>query len=176
MTIWAAPRATRPVNGRVELPGSKSITNRALVLAALADGPSHLVAPLRARDTELMAAALRAMGVGIEDRGPDWLVQPNELHGATIDTGLAGTVMRFLPPVAALAQGDSTFDGDPYARERPMSTLIDGLRQAGAAIDDTDNARLPFVVHGTGAVAGGAVHIDASGSSQFVSGLLLAGA
>ena len=176
MTVWAAPRATRPVNGRVELPGSKSITNRALVLAALADGPSQLVAPLRARDTELMAAALRAMGVGIEDRGPDWLVQPNELHGATIDTGLAGTVMRFLPPVAALAQGDSTFDGDPYARERPMSTLIDGLRQAGTAIDDTGSARLPFVVHGTGAVAGGAVHIDASGSSQFVSGLLLAGA
>jgi 3-phosphoshikimate 1-carboxyvinyltransferase len=176
MTVWAAPRATRPVNARVELPGSKSITNRALVLTALADGPSRIVAPLRARDTELMASALRSMGIGIEDSGADWLVQPNPLHGATVDTGLAGTVMRFLPPVAALARGDSAFDGDPYARERPMATLIDGLRQAGVSIDDTGTARLPFVVRGTGMVTGGAVHIDASASSQFVSGLLLAGA
>jgi 3-phosphoshikimate 1-carboxyvinyltransferase len=176
MTSWAAPRATRPVNARVELPGSKSITNRALVLAALAESPSRIVAPLRARDTELMAGALRAMGTAVQDNGPDWIVGPSPLHGASVDTGLAGTVMRFVPPVAALAHGESTFDGDAYARERPMATLIDGLRQAGVRIDDGDTARLPFTVRGTGAVTGGAVHIDASASSQFVSGLLLAAA
>lgn len=176
MSVWAAPRATRPVNARVELPGSKSITNRALVLAALGDGPSCIVAPLRARDTELMAAALRSMGTDIVDDGADWWVRPGPLHGARIDTGLAGTVMRFVPPIAALARGECTFDGDAYARERPMATLIDGLRQAGATIDDGGTARMPFVVRGGGAVTGGPVHIDASESSQFVSGLLLAAA
>ena len=103
-------------------------------------------------------------------------MQPGPLHGAAIDTGLAGTVMRFLPPVAALADGAVTFDGDPYARERPMATLLDGLRQAGVDVEDGGRGRMPFTVHGTGSVDGGAVHIDASASSQFVSGLLLAGA
>jgi 3-phosphoshikimate 1-carboxyvinyltransferase len=176
MTSWAAPRASGPVRARIELPGSKSLTNRLLILAALGDGPSRLVAPLRARDTLLMADALRALGVRIDDDGADWIVTPGPLHGAAVDTGLAGTVMRFLPPVAALADGDVAFDGDPYARERPMATLIDGLRQAGARVDDAGRGRLPFTVHGTGSVDGGVVHIDASASSQFVSGLLLAGA
>jgi 3-phosphoshikimate 1-carboxyvinyltransferase len=124
----------------------------------------------------LMADALRALGVEITDADADWLVTPAPLHGATIDTGLAGTVMRFLPAVAALADGDVIFDGDPYARERPMATLLDGLRQAGAIVDDEGRRRMPFTVRGNGAVDGGAVHIDASASSQFVSGLLLAGA
>ncbi|WP_375500773.1 3-phosphoshikimate 1-carboxyvinyltransferase [uncultured Jatrophihabitans sp.] len=176
MTSWPAPRAHRPVDATVALPGSKSLTNRLLVLAALADGPSRLVAPLRARDTELMAAALRALGIGVADDGADWVVTPGPLHGAEIDTGLAGTVMRFLPPVAALADGAVRFDGDAYARERPMTTLLDGLRQAGADINDSGRGRLPFTVHGTGSLAGGAVRIDASASSQFVSGLLLSGA
>src|SRR6476646_3866882 len=101
MTSWAAPRAAAPLHARVELPGSKSLTNRVLVLASLADGPSRIVAPLRARDTLLMAGALRDLGVGIEDDGADWIVTPGPLHGAAIDTGLAGTVMRFLPPFAA---------------------------------------------------------------------------
>lgn len=174
-TSWAAPRAHDAVHARVELPGSKSITNRALILAALADGPSRLVAPLQARDTQLMAGALRDLGVDVTATDGDWTLTPGELHGATVDTGLAGTVMRFVPPVAALAHGDTTFDGDPYARERPMATLIDGLRQAGVSIDDGGRGRLPFTVRGTGTVDGGTVHIDASASSQFVSGLLLAG-
>ena len=152
------------------------MTNRALVLAALADGPSRVVRPLRARDTELMAAALRALGVAVDDAGADWVVTPHPLHGAAVDAGLAGTVMRFLPPVAGLADGDVSFDGDPYARERPMATLIDGLRQLGIDVDDAGTGRLPFTVHGTGSVAGGAVRIDASSSSQFVSGLLLSAA
>jgi 3-phosphoshikimate 1-carboxyvinyltransferase len=147
-----------------------------LVLAAIADGPSRVVRPLRARDTTLMADALRAVGASISDVDGDWVVTPGALHGGVIDTGLAGTVMRFMPPIAALADGPVTFDGDAYARERPMATLIDGLRQAGAIVDDEGRGRLPFTVRGTGVVTGGPVHIDASASSQFVSGLLLAGA
>jgi 3-phosphoshikimate 1-carboxyvinyltransferase len=170
---WHAPTAQAPVAATIALPGSKSLTNRALVLAALSATPTRITAPLRARDTLLMAAALRGLGVGVRDDGPDWLVSPGELRGGTVDCGLAGTVMRFVPPLAALATGDSHFDGDPAARTRPMSTLIDGLRQAGAVISDS---RLPFTVHGTGSVPGGQVRIDAAASSQFVSALLLAGA
>jgi 3-phosphoshikimate 1-carboxyvinyltransferase len=164
------------VDAEVTLPGSKSLTNRWLVLAALADGPSRISRPLRARDTDLMADALRALGVGIDTDGADWLVQPSALHGATVDTGLAGTVMRFLPPVAALADGPVHFDGDERARERPMLTLLSGLRQAGAEVDDGGRGSLPFTVLGRGAVPGGRVTVDASSSSQFVSGLLIAAA
>lgn len=158
------------------MPGSKSHTNRALLLAALAGGPSRLGAPLRARDTDLMCAALRGLGVQIDDTGDDCIVTPGELHGAIVDTGLAGTVMRFVPPMAALAFGLSTFDGDPYARERPMAVLIDALRQAGVEIDDAGTGRMPFTLAARGSVPGGAVEIDSSASSQFVSALLLAGA
>jgi 3-phosphoshikimate 1-carboxyvinyltransferase len=176
MTSWVAPRAAGPIRARVELPGSKSLTNRVLIVAALADGPSRIVAPLRARDTLLMVDGLRTLGTRVADDGADWLVTPVPLHGGAIDTGLAGTVMRFLPAVAALADGGVDFDGDPYARERPMATLLDGLRQAGVEIDDGGRGRMPFTVRGAGRVDGGAVRIDASASSQFVSGLLLAGA
>lgn len=172
---WPAPVAPAPVDATVTLPGSKSMTNRALVLAALAGGPSRLVRPLRSRDTDLMAAALRALGTEIDEDGGDWRVVPGELRGpARADTGLAGTVMRFLPPVAALASGEVAIDGDPRARERPMGPIITALRALGAEIDDGGRGALPFTVRGTGAVQGGRVTIDASGSSQLVSGLLLA--
>lgn len=164
------------MRGRIVLPGSKSITNRALVLAALADGESLIRRPLRARDTELMVAALRALGVHVADEDDDWRVEPAPLHGAVVATGLAGTVMRFVPALAGLARGPVTFDGDERARERPMWALIDGLRQAGVVVEDAGRERLPFTVRGNGAVAGGMVQVDASGSSQFISGLLLAGA
>lgn len=160
----------------MQLPGSKSLTNRVLLLAALADRPSTIERPLRARDSVLMADALRALGASIDDHGETWTVAPGRLVGARIDTGLAGTVMRFVPPVAALADGPVVFDGDSYARERPMATLIDGLRQAGVTVDDGGRGRLPFTVHGHGSAPGGTVHLDASASSQFVSGLLLAAA
>lgn len=173
---WPAPRAEGPVHGIVALPGSKSLTNRLLVLAALAEGPSRLRGVLRARDTELMAAALRALGVAVQDDGDDWVVSPAPLHAAAVDTGLAGTVMRFLPPVATLATGAVHFDGDPYARARPMAALLDALRQVGAEIDDGGRGALPFTVVGSGSLRGGRVHLDASASSQFVSGLLLAAA
>ncbi|RBY86474.1 3-phosphoshikimate 1-carboxyvinyltransferase [Blastococcus sp. TF02A-30] len=175
--VWATPRRAAPVDAVVALPGSKSVTARALVLAALADGPSRLVRPLRARDTDLMAAALRALGVRIEDDGADWVVTPGPLRGpADVDAGLAGTVLRFLPPVAALADGAVRVDGDPRLRERPNAGLIAGLRALGVEIDDGGRGRAPFTVHGTGRVPGGAAVVDASESSQVLSGLLLAAA
>jgi 3-phosphoshikimate 1-carboxyvinyltransferase len=151
------------------------MTNRALVLAALAAAPTVIRRPLRSRDTLLMAAALRALGAGVTDGDGDWAMTPGGLRGpATVDCGLAGTVMRFVPPVAALAAGDVTVDGDPRARERPMRPLIAALRALGVEIDDDGRAALPFIVRGRGTVRGGPVEIDASGSSQLVSGLLLA--
>ncbi|UYM06040.1 3-phosphoshikimate 1-carboxyvinyltransferase [Solicola gregarius] len=173
---WAAPYRADPIDATANLPGSKSLTNRVLVLAALADAPSHIVAPLRARDTELMASALRSLGTRIDETADGWRVEPGPLRGpAEVDCGLAGTVMRFVPPVAALASGDVSFDGDPYARERPMSTVLAALRDLGVVIDDGGRGALPFIVHGTGDVPGGVVTIDASASSQFVSALLLSG-
>jgi 3-phosphoshikimate 1-carboxyvinyltransferase len=175
--VWTTPHRTAPVDAVVGLPGSKSLTARALILAALADGPSRLVRPLRARDTDLMAGGLRALGVRIEDDGEDWLVTPGHLRGpADVDAGLAGTVLRFLPPVAALATGPVRLDGDPRMRERPNAGLLTALRDLGVEIDDGGRGRAPFTVHGTGRVRGGPVRVDASESSQIVSGLLLAAA
>jgi len=174
---WPAPTPQGPVTATVELPGSKSLTNRALVLAALADGPSTVHRALRSRDTELMVAALTALGSSVETSGTDWRVTPGPLRGpAEVDCGLAGTVMRFVPPVAALAHGTVTFDGDPHARTRPMGAILRGLRDLGVEVADGDRGRLPFTVVGHGGARGGRVVIDASASSQFVSALLLAGA
>lgn len=173
---WTAPTASGPVHATVRVSGSKSVTNRALLLAALADGPSTLRAPLRSRDTELMAAALRSLGVAVQpDADGSWLVTPGDgvRGGAAVDCGLAGTVMRFVPPVAALADGAVRFDGDPHARQRPMAVVLSALRALGVSVDGD---ALPFVVHGSGRVPGGEVTVDASGSSQFISGLLLAAA
>lgn len=173
---WSAPVAAGPVTATVRLPGSKSMTARALVLAALAEGPSTLHAPLRARDTDLMACGLRTMGTYVstmDDRR--WLVRPRPLRGpAHVDVGLAGTVMRFLPPIAALADGPVTFDGDPRARHRPLQPLVEALRTAGVRVSASEAGGLPLTTHGTGQVAGGELTLDASASSQLVSGLLLA--
>lgn len=182
MPTWAAPHATGPVHATVHLPGSKSLTNRYLVLAALAEGPSRLRAPLRSRDTLLMTQALGALGVLIEQVPPttggdvpDLVITPAALQGpARIDCGLAGTVMRFLPPIAALAKGVVELDGDPRARERPMAAVVQALRDLGVLVEAADGDRLPLRVHGDGAVRGGPIEIDASASSQFVSALLLA--
>jgi 3-phosphoshikimate 1-carboxyvinyltransferase len=165
------------VNAVVSIPGSKSLTNRMLVLAALAAGSSTITRPLRARDTLLMADALRTLGVTVDDDGEDWHVTPGRLAGpAQVDCGLAGTIMRFVPPIAVLADGAVTFDGDAHARNRPMSVVLEALRDLGAVIEDDGRGTLPFTVSGTGHFPGGTVTIDASGSSQFISGLLLAGA
>jgi 3-phosphoshikimate 1-carboxyvinyltransferase len=173
---WQAPAATGRLAAVVPLPGSKSQTNRALVLAALSESPTRISAPLIARDTELMAAALTSLGAPVTLDGPDFVVQPAALRAGTVECGLAGTVMRFVPPLAALATGDSSFDGDPAARQRPMDTLIEALRLAGGTISDGGTGRLPFTVHGAGGLPGGVIEADFSASSQFVSALLLAGA
>jgi 3-phosphoshikimate 1-carboxyvinyltransferase len=171
---WAAPHARGPVRALVSLPGSKSLTNRALVLAALADGPSVVRRALRSRDTELMAAALATVGTRVDTAGDDWSVLPRRLTGGGhVDCGLAGTVTRFVPPVAGLADGPVAFDGDPHMRTRPVGEVLTSLRTLGVEVT---GERLPFTVHGTGRVRGGRVVLDASGSSQFVSALLLAGA
>lgn len=177
---WRAPFATAPLSAALPLPGSKSLTNRELVLSALADGTSTLRDPLHSRDSNLMIEALRMLGVIVENvgggtYGPYLQITPGELSGGTsIDCGLAGTVMRFIPPVAALALGPVSFDGDESARRRPMRTTIDSLRRLGVDVNDDGRGTLPFSLYGTGAVEGGPLEIDASASSQFVSGLLLA--
>ncbi len=185
---WPAPFADRPINATVTVPGSKSLTNRFLVLAALADGPSRLRAPLHSRDSALMIEALRQLGATITEVpgdgafGPDLEVTPLSPEAPSrthIDCGLAGTVMRFVPPLAALRKGASVFDGDPHARKRPMGTIIEALKALGVALTADDGgtpSALPFTVEGTGEVRGGHLVIDASSSSQFVSALLLVGA
>jgi 3-phosphoshikimate 1-carboxyvinyltransferase len=192
---WHAPAASGPLRARLRLPGSKSMTNRALVIAALADGPTTIRNPLLARDTELMAAALRALGAQIAAGPESWLVRP-VLDGGraaqpdgrgtgparaggsggrlTVDVGNAGTVLRFVPPVAALTTADVDFRGDGRASARPVGPLLAGLRELGAVIDDGGRGAIPFTVRGRGSIAGGTVTLDASASSQLVSGLLLA--
>lgn len=183
--FWAAPYADGPVNATVEVPGSKSLTNRYLILASLADGPSRLRSPLHSRDSQLMIEALRSLGAVVEEVdgegrfGTDLLVTPipTDAHGdASVDCGLAGTVMRFVPPLAALRSGHTVFDGDAHARHRPMGAVISALRGLGVQVNDDDGGALPFAVAGAGSVGGGRLVIDASASSQFVSALLLVGA
>jgi 3-phosphoshikimate 1-carboxyvinyltransferase len=175
---WAAPAAAGPVSARIWLPASKSITNRALVLAALSDRPARIANPLRARDTLLAAAALRALGSEVADEPPAaWRVsagQPPAGSRVSVDVGNAGTVMRFLPAVAALTRAEVHFDGDERIRQRPVGPILDALRELGARIEDEGRGAAPFTVLGQGQVRGGAVALDASGSSQLVSGLLLA--
>ena len=174
---WPSPAADGPVSARVRLPASKSITNRALVLAALSDGPSVITNPLQARDTVLAAGALRALGTEIIESRTGWRVTPGQTapgSAVSVDVGNAGTVMRFLPGLAALTFAVVSFDGDERARQRPVGPILLALRQVGAHIEDGGRAAVPFTVHGRGTVRGGAVTLDASGSSQLVSGLLLA--
>ncbi len=177
MSNWPAPSTPSPVHATVTVPGSKSQTNRALVLSALATtlGTSTVGGALRSRDTDLMIGALQALGVAVEGADTELTISgaiaPEP--GARVDCGLAGTELRFVPPVAALSSQTLTFDGDEQARIRPIAPLLDALRGLGV---DMDGDGLPFSVRGAGSVAGGTVEIDASASSQFVSGLLLSGA
>ncbi len=197
---WTTPVARAAVAATVRLPGSKSMTNRALILATLADSPTTIVGPLEARDTDLMAGAITALGATVDcsstvdrstvdsstgDTGsagaddtqvaPVWTVTPGWDGGKLrIDVGNAGTVLRFVPPAASLATADVEFHGDPRASQRPVGQLLAGLRQAGVDIDDGGRGAVPFVVHGRGRVTGGAVALDATSSSQLISGLMLA--
>jgi 3-phosphoshikimate 1-carboxyvinyltransferase len=173
---WETPYAEAELDAVVRVPGSKSMTARALILAALASGPSTIRRPLIARDTLLMVEGLRSIGVAVDTSDDEvWSVTPGTFEGGTeVDCGLAGTVMRFLPPVAALADGPVGFDGDPHARKRPNDGVIKALRDLGVAIEDGGRLALPFTVNATGGVNGGALDIDASKTSQLVSALLMA--
>jgi len=179
---WLAPTIQHAISGTVLLPGSKSLTNRELVLSALASSPSHLRNPLDSRDSQLMIGSLRKLGtqINVSERSDLLIVPPaTDIDGAhlikaSIDCGLAGTVMRFVPPMAALFAGETTFDGDEAARRRPMKTTIDSLRALGVSVEDHGTGSLPFTITSSGQIEGGYLEIDASASSQFVSGLLLA--
>ncbi len=185
MTNWPAPtfdasnRAVA-IDSTITIPGSKSVTNRALILAAISQTPSRLRKPLSSRDTDLMVKGLRSLGCQIDevktDEGFDYLITPNKLVGPTqIDVGNAGTVMRFLPPIAALANGLIHFDGDARSHERPLGPVISALEQLGISIEHGNKYRLPLTINGSGKIAGGEIEVDASASSQFVSALLLLG-
>ena len=169
-----------PINAKVSVPGSKSATNRALILAAISKTPSVLRKPLFSRDTDLMVKGLKSLGCKIVEiktsEGFDYHVTPQQLTGPTqIDVGNAGTVMRFLPPIAAMATGLIYFDGDARSHERPLEPVIKALEQLGVSIEHGNKYRLPLTLNGSGRVKGGEVEIDASASSQFVSALLLLG-
>ena len=172
---WPAPfRGRTPVHAQVTIPGSKSVTNRALILASLATSPSTIRKPLISRDSELMSAGLSALGISITGSDDAWQITPAPLRGpARVNVGNAGTVMRFLPPLAALAQGDISFDGDPRSYERPLGPVIKALEELGIEIDHGGRYSLPMVIKARGKVKGGALTIDASASSQFLSALLL---
>ncbi len=173
---WSAPHSG-PVNAIIDIPGSKSLTNRYLVLASLGSEHVTLQHPLVARDTDLMARALETLGAVIHRSPNSWTIQPGPIRGGDVECGLAGTVMRFIPPLAAFAMEPVRLDGDPAARVRPMDAIVEGLRALGVEVEAAElnsSPVLPLTVHGTGAVAGGRLEIDASASSQFVSALLLA--
>jgi len=184
MANWEAPYragltpASKPINARITIPGSKSATNRALILASIAQTPSRLRKPLSSRDTDLMVKGLISLGISIEKiittEGFDYEINPSKLTGPIqIDVGNAGTVMRFLPPIAALANGLIHFDGDARSHERPLGPVIKALEQLGVIIEHNNKYQLPLTINGSGKVRGGVVEIDASSSSQFVSALLL---
>ena len=184
MSNWSAPfrsgltAASKPISATVTIPGSKSATNRALILAALSTTPSRIRKPLSSRDTDLMVKGLQSLGCKIEqvktDQGFDYQVIPGKLTGPTqIDVGNAGTVMRFLPPIAALATGLIHFDGDERSHQRPIAPVLSALEQLGVSIEHNNKYKLPITINGAGKIKGGTVEIDASASSQFVSALLL---
>jgi len=174
--LWRAPfRGDSPLDATLTIPGSKSVTNRALILAALSGSPSTLRRPLHSRDSALMIAGLKALGVGIESASNgDLTITPGPLFGpATIDVGNAGTVMRFLPPVAAMAKGLIYFDGDARSHERPLTPIIKALESLGVSIEHGSRYALPMTINAHGQLRGGTVEVDASLSSQFISALLL---
>ncbi|WP_129658921.1 3-phosphoshikimate 1-carboxyvinyltransferase [Rothia halotolerans] len=186
--LWPAPvhEPSVPLDARVRVPGSKSLTNRHLLLAAIADGPSVLTGALESRDSRLMMEALGLLGASFEAEGERLRVSPIAPgRGAAssgpleIRTGLAGTVMRFLPPLVAALGVEARFDGDPSARRRPMGPVIEAVRQLGAEVEDEGRGALPFTVRPASSSAPEAgpveVGIDASGSSQFLSAVLLSG-
>lgn len=178
--LWSSPfLGDAQLDATLDLPTSKSMMARALILASISKRPSLIKRPLRSRDSLLMRDGLRALGVEIDEIEVEgesaWRIRPQPLKGpAKIDVGNAGTVMRFLPPIAALAEGEIRFDGDERSHERPLRPVIEALQSLGVAIAHDDRFALPLTIKGAGQLSGGEVEIDASASSQFISALLLA--
>ena len=166
----------RPLQGRVALPGSKSITNRVLLLAALARGSSRIAGALKSEDTRYMARALRAMGVEVAEpdattfdvRGTGRLQAPAD----SLFLGDAGTATRFLTAASALVQGEVTLDGDAHMRRRPIAPLVEALQALGVEAQAPSGCP-PVVVRGGGGLDGGRVEVDGGLSSQYVSALLM---
>ncbi|MEQ8403025.1 MAG: 3-phosphoshikimate 1-carboxyvinyltransferase [Roseitalea porphyridii] len=166
-----------PLRGRAVPPGSKSITNRVLLLAALANGTSRITGALRSDDTRHMATALRAMGVSVEETdatsfeitGNGHLKAPSD----PLFLGNAGTATRFLTAIAASVDGTVVVDGDEHMRKRPIAPLVEALRAWGVAIEAPSGCP-PVTIRGTGRLPAGRVTIDGGLSSQYVSALLMA--
>ena len=165
--LWRAPfRGDNPITAAITIPGSKSATNRALILAALAKTPSTLRKPLHSRDSALMIAGLKAIGCGItQESNGDLIITPGKFFGpASVDVGNAGTVMRFLPPVAALANGLVHFDGDARSHERPVGPVITALEELGVTIEHGNRYSLPLTINGSGKITGGTIANRSSNS------------
>jgi 3-phosphoshikimate 1-carboxyvinyltransferase len=169
----------QPPDATIRVPGSKSVTNRALIIAALAEGQSTITNPLFSDDSFWLMNALVRLGIDINadsERGELSVSgQSGEIYASGLDlfVGNAGTVARFLPPMLALGRGPYTVDGVPRMRERPVADLVDAMRQLGAAVDYSgEHARFPLTIEG--GIRGGEASVSAGKSSQFVSGLLMA--
>jgi 3-phosphoshikimate 1-carboxyvinyltransferase len=170
----------RPPDATIRIPGSKSVTNRALLVAALANGPSSITNPLFSDDSYWLMDALVKLGFGLtaDREGGEVRIdgRGGEIPASHVDlfVGNAGTVARFLPPALALGPGPYTVDGVPRMRERPVSDLVEGMRQLGAAVEYAgEKDRYPLKVGG-GGIRGGTARISGARSSQFASGLLMA--
>jgi 3-phosphoshikimate 1-carboxyvinyltransferase len=170
----------KPPDATIRVPGSKSVTNRALIIAALAEGHSRIFNPLFSDDSFWLMNALVSLGIGVsadKEKGEVCVSgQSGEIEASGVDlfVGNAGTVARFLPPVLALGRGPYTVDGVPRMRERPVSDLVDAMRQLGASVDYAgEDGRFPLTIKG-GGIRGGEARFSASRSSQFISGLLMA--
>ncbi len=170
----------RPPDATIRVPGSKSVTNRALIIAALADGHSRILNPLFSDDSYWLMDALVRLGIDVRadgERGEVYVSGQSGVirtSGTDLFVGNAGTVARFLPPVLALGRGPYSVDGVPRMRERPVADLVDAMRQLGAAVDYAGkHGRFPLTIRG-GGIPGGEARVSASKSSQFISGLLMA--
>ncbi|MEX2140194.1 MAG: 3-phosphoshikimate 1-carboxyvinyltransferase [Pirellulales bacterium] len=172
--------ARRPIRGAIRPPGSKSITNRALVCAALADGVSTLTGALDSEDTRVMIDSLGRLGIRVESDDDGRTLRVHGCGGripvdkAELYIANSGTSVRFLTAVVSLGRGTYRLDGTPRMRERPIQDLLDGLGRLGVdATSETDSGCPPVVVHATG-LRGGSATVRGDVSSQFLSGLLLA--
>jgi 3-phosphoshikimate 1-carboxyvinyltransferase len=176
------PQAPGPVRGSIRPPGSKSITNRALVCAALAEGTSLLTGALDSQDTRVMATGLAALGADVTADWPRGEIRVQGTTGsipvraASLDCAASGTTMRFLSAICGLGHGHYRLDGTPRMRQRPIGDLIDALRSLGVdATAESPGGCPPVVIHAAG-LSGGSTRICGSTSSQFASGLAMAAA